>query len=163
MKNEENVREKESEPSRPPHYDFIPGEQVLWLHRISKGFFHREVVQEWIITNMRAMKRFPASKNNPMPRVDYVGLAAADCVVINQRRQSQGTRVGNFVGFSAGEGFAGVTAGSSRSISRTYGDVAFFVKGVEYLRFSGISDPQGVHRMIETVKKQIQNLKAEHN
>jgi len=103
---------------------------------------------------MRAMKRFPVTKENLQPRIIYVGLNISDSVVMNQHRKSQGTRVGNFVGEGSGGSFSGVTAGTSRSTSTTYGDLVFFAKGKEILRFQEISDPHDVHIMIETVKKQ---------
>jgi hypothetical protein len=147
----------ETKEPQQPQYDFVKGEQVLWNHRISKGVLHREVVEEWIITNMRVMKRYPESKNNPARRISFVGLGTdCDVVVMNQRRQSQGARVGNFVGTAPGGGsFGGVTSGTSSSTSRTYDDLVILLGGKERLRFSGISDPHGVKRMIDTMKKQV--------
>jgi hypothetical protein len=145
----------ETEEPQQPQYDLVKEEQILWIHRISKGVLHREVVEEWIITNMRAMKRYPESKNNPTRRISFIGFGTdCDVVVMNQRRQSQGSRIGNFVGSSAGGGFGGVTSGTSRSTSRAYGDLVFLLNGKEHIRFSRISDPQGVRRMIQIIKKQ---------
>jgi len=135
-----------------------PGEQVLWFHRVSKGFIHKEVAEEWIITNTRALKHFLVTKQNSTPRTAYVNLVESSSVVMNQRRTSQANRVGNFVGTGSSSGFAGVTGGSSRSTSGNFGDLVFFLNGKEVLCFQGISDPNGVHKMIETVKRQTKSF-----
>jgi hypothetical protein len=72
---------------------------------------------------------------------------------MNQYRSSTGSRVGTFMG-ARGSLFAGVGESTYSSTSQTYGDLVFFLSGREVLRFQGISDPQGVRRMVETLKKQ---------
>lgn len=133
--------------------NLYPDQQILWLHQIKKGLLHREVVEEWIITNFRALKRFPVTKENPTPRFAAVGLAISDSVVMNQQRRSKGNRVGTFTGAGGGT-FAGTAVGLSSSTSTAYGDLVFVFDGKEVLRFQGISDPQGVRRLIQTLVKQ---------
>jgi hypothetical protein len=31
------------------------GEQILWVHEVTRGIFHKETVEKWTITNLRAM------------------------------------------------------------------------------------------------------------
>jgi len=124
------------------------GEQLLWMHEVKKGFIHKETVETWAITNLRAVRINPASL-----KIEAVGLALADTVVMNQYRSSTGSRVGTFMG-AKGSLFAGVGESTYSSRSQTYGDLVFFLSGREVLRFQGISDPHGVRRMVETLKKQ---------
>ncbi|MGD0496146.1 MAG: hypothetical protein ABSB28_08915 [Candidatus Bathyarchaeia archaeon] len=133
--------------------DLNEGEQTLWVHEVTRGIFHKETVEKWIITNLRALKYYPVTKENPTQRLDSVGLAVCEPIIMNQHRVSKGQRVGNFTGVSSGV-FAGTSVGSSTSTSTTYGDLVFFVKGTEKLRFLCISDPHGVQHMIQTIKKQ---------
>jgi len=129
------------------------GEQLLWKHEVKKGFIHKEIVETWAITNLRAVKLYSASIENPKPHIEVTGLAIADTVVMNQYRSSTGSRVGTFIG-ARGNLFTGAGESTYSSTSQTYGDLVFFLSGREVLRFQGISDPHGVRRMVETLKKQ---------
>jgi hypothetical protein len=136
-------------------------EQILWNHTVTKGVFKKEIVERWIITDKRAVRAIPRGEHHVRPGVQaldmdskVVGLAVCDTVVMNQRRISKGNRIGTFVGSGGGGGFVGTSVGSSSSTSSTYGDLVFFVNGKEVFRFLGISDPHGVRRMVETIKKQ---------
>jgi hypothetical protein len=156
MVDDKNIQPKETtQIIYPKGYDMVQGEQVLWRHDISKGIIHREVVEEWFITNLRAMKRFPVTKENAKPQISYAGHSISETVVMNQHRQSQGNRVGNFVGSYGGGGFAGVSSGISSSKSVNYGDLVFLANGKEMFRFRGISDPSGVNRLVKALKKQL--------
>jgi hypothetical protein len=139
----------------PKLYDISQGEQILWRHDIEKGVIHKEVIAEWMITNQRAMIRIPITSENTIPKVAYVGHSISESVVMNQFRKSQGNRVGNFVGSYSGGGFAGVSSGISSSKSMSYGDLVFLANGKEMFRFRGISDPNGVNRLVKALKKQL--------
>lgn len=134
-------------------------EQILWMHTLAKGIINKEIVARWIITDSRAIVSTPkgkyyVGKDESFPSTaQIVGLAVCDTVVMNQHRSSSGNRVGTFTGVG-GRGFVGTSVSSSSSTSSTYGDLVFFFNGKEAFRFQGISDPQGVRRMIETIKKQ---------
>jgi hypothetical protein len=130
-----------------PNFD-NEGEQLLWKHEVKKGFIHKETIETWAITNLRAVKIYSASLE-----IKAIGLAVADAVVMNQYRSSTGSRVGTFIG-ARGTLFAGVGESTYSSRSQTYGDLVFFLSGREVLRFQVISDPHGVRRMVETLKKQ---------
>jgi hypothetical protein len=146
----------------PKGYDIMQGEQILWRHDIEKGVIHKEVIQEWFITNHRAMLRVPVSNENQKPQLAYVGYLISESVVMNQFRKSQGNRVGNFVGSYSGGGFAGVSSGISSSKSISYGDLVFLANGKEMFRFRGISDPNGVNRLVKALKKQVKEQKSKN-
>jgi hypothetical protein len=139
--------------------DSNPGEQVIWSHTIQKGMLNKETTEKWLITNMRAIKQFPTTKDNPQEKFVALGwLDLTDSVVMNQIRKSKGNRVGSFAGVSGGGGFAGTTSGINTSTSMTFGDIVFLCNDREVLRFKGISDPNEVNHLIKTLKKESVNL-----
>jgi hypothetical protein len=137
------------------NFNLNENEQAIWTHEITKGILKKEVVERWIITNLRALKFFPMTKERPKANMTAVGLAISDTVVMNQYRNSKGSRVGTFTGGGSGRGVAGVSVGMSDNISRPFGDLVFLLGGKEVLRFPNISDPNGVNKIIKALKKQI--------
>jgi hypothetical protein len=133
--------------------NFNAGEQIIWSHMVKKGLVSKEITERWIITNMRAIKQFPVSKDNLQERFSAIGLDVSDTVVMNQFRRSKGDRVGSFVGSYGGGGVVGTGTGFSSSISTSYGDLVFLHNRKEVFRFQGISDPNGVNRMVKTLKE----------
>ncbi|MEM2126621.1 MAG: hypothetical protein QXH67_00150 [Candidatus Bathyarchaeia archaeon] len=127
----------------------LPDEEVMWIHEVTRGIMKKQTVEKWIITNRRIIK-WNAENNKHL----ILGIPMAEVVVMNQHRSSSGSRVGAFTG-RGGRIFTGVGVSSSSSTSRTYGDLVFMVGGREAFRFPGISDPNGVKRMIEAIKKAI--------
>ena len=127
--------------------ELLPDEEVLWVHEVKKGILKRETVEKWIITNHRIMK-LNFEKNQAFK----IGVLVTDVVVMNKRRESSGSRVGTFTG-RGGRGFVGVGVSSSSSKSMTYGDLVFLVAGKEIFRFYGVSDPDGIKRLIDNLKK----------
>jgi hypothetical protein len=139
--------------------DFNPGEQVIWSHTIQKGVLNKETTEKWLITNMRSIKQFPATKDNPQEKFVALGwLDLTDSVVMNQIRKSKGNRVGSFAGVSGGGGFAGTTSGINTSKIMTFGDILFLCNDREVFRFQGISDPNEVNHLIKTLKKESVNV-----
>jgi hypothetical protein len=135
--------------------NFNAGEQVIWSHTLEKGVFSKEVTERWLITNMRAIKQFPATKDNPQEKFIAIGwLDLSDSVVMNQVRKSRGNRVGSFAGVYGAGAFAGTATGISSSTSMSYGDIIFLHNDREVFRFQGISDPNEVNNMIKTLKKE---------
>jgi hypothetical protein len=134
--------------------NFNAGEQVLWSHTVKRGILRKEIAERWTITNMRAIKQFPVTKDNPQEKFEAIGLDVSDTVVMNKFRRSKGNRVGSFVGAYGGGEFVGTGTGMSSSTSTSYGDLVFLYNGKEVLGFQGISDPDGVNRMVKTLKKQ---------
>jgi hypothetical protein len=134
------------------------GEQVIWSHTVQKGVLSKETAERWLITNMRAIKQFPVTKDNQQEKFAAVGwLDLTDSVVMNQLRRSRGNRVGSFAGVYGGGGFAGTAASINTGTSMTFGDIVFLHNDREVFRFQGISDPDEVNRMIKTLKKESAN------
>lgn len=131
-----------------------PGEQIIWSHVVQKGLLKKEEAERWIITNQRAIKHILATKDNPQEKFMALPLDSTETVVMNQFRKSKGDRVGVFAGGYRAGGVAGVSTGTSSSVSMTYGDLVFLYNGKEFFRFQGISDPHGVNRVIKAIKKQ---------
>ena len=141
---------------------FNAGEQVIWSHTVGRGAFSKVTTERWFITNMRAIKQFPASKDNPQEKFVAIGwLDLSDSVVMNQVRKSKGNRVGSFAGVTGGGGFAGTASGASSGTSMLFGDIVFLHNDREVLRFQGISDPNDVNRLIQTLKKEYINAHQE--
>ena len=135
--------------------NFNTGEQVIWSHTVEKGVLSKEVAERWIITNMRAIKQFPATKDNPQEKFVAIGwLDLSDSVVMNQFRKSKGNRVGTFAGAYTTGAFAGTTTGINSSKSMSYGDIVFLNNDKEVFRFQGISDPDDVNHLIKTLRKE---------
>jgi len=143
-----------------------PGEQVIWKHDVIKGVLKPELIQAWTITNLRAMifqpRREEKLTKSLFDKQEYeifeeaflaVGLAVSDTVVMNQYRDTSSDRTGIFVGAGRGA-FSGVTTSSGSSTSRTKGDLVFFFLSKEWIRFNRITDPHGVRRMVDALKKQ---------
>jgi hypothetical protein len=134
---------------------FNAGEQVIWSHIVQKGVLNKEVTEKWFITNMRAIKVYPATKDNPQEKFTAMGwLDLSDSVVMNQIHKAKGNRVGSFEGNSREGTFAGAVAGISSSVSMSFGDLVFLHNDREVFRFQGISDPNDVNRMVKTLKKE---------
>ncbi len=135
--------------------NFNAGEQVIWSHTINKGILNKEIAERWIITNMRAIKQFPETKDNPQEKFVAIGWQdLSDSVVMNQFRKSKGNRVGSFVGAYSTGAFAGTATGVNSSTSMSYGDIVFLHNDKEIFRFQGISDPNEVNQLIKTLKKE---------
>jgi hypothetical protein len=135
--------------------NFNTGEQVIWSHTIDKGVLSKEIAERWIITNMRAIRQFPVTKDNPQEKFVAIGwLDLSDSVVMNQFRKSKGNRVGSFAGVYSTGAFVGTATGITSSTSMSYGDIVFLCNDKEVFRFQGISDPNEVNYLIKTLKKE---------
>jgi hypothetical protein len=135
--------------------NFNDGEQVIWSHTVRKGVLSKETTEKWFITNMRAIKQFPVTKDNPQEKFLAIGWPdLSDSVVMNQFRKSKGNRVGSFAGVYSTGAFAGTATGISSSTSMSFGDIVFLHNDREIFRFQGISDPDEVNRLIKTLKKE---------
>jgi hypothetical protein len=134
------------------------GEQIIWVHVIKKGALKKVDSERWIITNLRAIKHILPTDENPQEKFMAIPLRSTDVVVMNQYRKSKGDRVGVFAGGYSGGGVAGVSTSSSSGVSMTYGDLVFLYNGKEFFRFQGISDPHGVSRVINMIKKQQKSM-----
>ncbi len=128
------------------------GETVLWKHNITQNsFFSKQVLQTWIISNFRVIKT-----DEKIHKATQLPLKYIEALVINQRResQSQGTTVGAGVmsGIASGMAFS-----QRHGTSMTVGDLLFMFNGQVLITFDGISDPEGVQRLVYMIKKQVYN------
>lgn len=115
-------------------------EEIIWQHDITKGIFKKEVVESWILTNVRAIRGG-----------SYVMLKDCDSIVIaNRHSRSQGS------GVSVRAGYARV--GNYNSQSKTIGDVQFIKGGVPVIMFHQVVDPGGLSAMAKAARKNILTL-----
>lgn len=128
---------------------YTQNEEDQWVHEVKKGVLKPKRVEKWAITNYRAYIYTDEQENSPA-YFDSAGLAISEVVVMNQYRESNSSRVGGFVSRRG----MGIYSGSGTSTSTSYGDLVFLIGGKEALRFRGISDPHGVKRVVDTLKKQ---------
>ncbi|MDW5562913.1 MAG: zinc ribbon domain-containing protein [Methanomassiliicoccus sp.] len=127
-----------------------PGEEVLWSHDVHKGLIRSALAERWVITNQRAMIERPATETSQRS-VETIGLAVCNVAVMNERRKRNASPIGAY----AGRNGAAAEAGSTDGASMVFGDLVFLFSGKEELRFSGISDPDGVRSMVMTLKRQL--------
>jgi len=128
------------------------GETVLWKHHITQNsFFSKQLIQTWIISNFRVIK-----VDEKIHKAIQLPLKYIEALVINRRRdsQSRGTTVGAGVmsGIATGMAFS-----QRRGTSVTVGDLVFMFNGQVLISFDGISDPEGVRRLVYMIKKQVYN------
>jgi hypothetical protein len=115
-------------------------ERIVWHNELTKGFFHKHVVDTQRITNYRVIH------NNSEISLKDVD----DIVVMNQHRVSQSSYMGTSTGRYARFGY-----GTSRSTGTSVGDVVFMYQGRPYIIFKQIFDPNGVARLAKSARKQL--------
>ena len=128
------------------------GETVLWQHNITKNtFFSKEVLQTWIISNFRVIQIDEKTHKATQLPLKYI-----EALIINQRQVSESQ--GNMVGAGVVSDMASGMAFSQRhGTSMTIGDLVFMFNGQVLIVFDGISDPEGVRKLVYMIKKQIYN------
>lgn len=115
-------------------------ERVRWTNEVTEGFFEKRVVEIQRITNYRVYQNST-----------YIALSEIDDIVImNQHRVSQS----GYSLFSSGSGFR-TGFGTSKSRSRTIGDLVFIYRGTPRIIFKQIEDPQGVARLAKAARKRV--------
>jgi hypothetical protein len=126
------------------------GEELLWVNIGTEGIINKHVKWLWALTNFRALiYDFNAHDCGRIPLGDV-----DDVVVMNQKRQSESTRIGMYTG-RFGRGFAATGVGSGSGTSTTIGDVLFMSGGKAYVIFRQVSDPHGLARFAKAVIKQL--------
>lgn len=123
-----------------------PGEQTLWDNIETKGIFNKNV--KWLdsITNYRICK-YDYEKHIGnfvlIPSID-------DVVVTNSHRISDSDRYGSYVKSP----YTTTGYGNTKTTSKTVGNMSVFAGGKPYIVFRNIMDPNGVSKLIKSVKKQ---------
>jgi PsbP-like protein len=115
-------------------------ERIVWHNELTKGIFHKHVVDTQRITNYRVIH------NNSQILLKDVD----DILVMNQHRISQSSYMGTSTGRYARFGH-----GSSRSEGTSVGDLVFMYQGRPYIIFKQITDPNGVARLAKSTRKQL--------
>src|SRR5919197_5594157 len=95
-------------------------ERIVWHNELTKGFFHKQVVETQRITNYRVIQ------NNSQISLKDID----DIVVMNQRRISQSSHMGTYSGRYTRFGY-----GTSSSTGISVGDVVFMHQGRPYIIF----------------------------
>jgi hypothetical protein len=115
-------------------------ERIIWHNELTKGFFHKQVVDTQRITNYRVIQ------NN----YEILLKDVDDIVVMNQNRISQSSHMGTYSGRYVRFGY-----GTSRSTGVSVGDVVFMYQGRPSIIFRQITDPNGVSRLAKSARKQL--------
>lgn len=122
------------------------GESIVWNNIQTKGVVNKKIIQLDLVTNYRVYQYdFDAHMGN------YVLISGIeDVIVSNQRRLSDSNRYGNYVRSS----YTITGHGNTKTTSQTVGDVSILTNGRPYVLFREVSDPNGLARMIKSMKKQ---------
>jgi ribosomal protein L40E len=121
-------------------------ETIVWNNIQTKGVVNKKIKQLDLVTNYRA---YQYDYGDHMG--NYVLISAIeDVIVSNQRRLSDSNRYGNYVRSS----YTITGHANTKTTSQTVGDVSILANGRPYILFKGISDPNGLARMIKSMKKQ---------
>jgi len=122
----------------------IPGETVLWRRDITRGTLRKRIiVQEWI-TNVRIF-RYDIEGQRLLSQIALKSMP--DVLVENTRRRSQS--------YGSGLYSEGVYTSSRSGTSHEIGDVLIMKDGVISTKLSSVVDPQGLKRLIDTVKREV--------
>lgn len=131
----------------PKEREVLGSEETIWRNEITQGIFKKTVVGIQTLTNYRVSSD---GYETMLQDID-------DVVVMNQHRVSQSDHMGTYYGRYARFG-----VGSSKSRSKTIGDIIFMRQGRQDIVFGQVVDPHGVARLAKAARKAIlQALKAE--
>lgn len=115
-------------------------ERVLWHNEVTEGLFKKRIVEIQKITNYRVYQNS-----------DYITLSELDDIlIVNHYRVSQS----DYSSFSSGTGFS-TEFGTSKSRSKTVGDLVFIYRGTPRIIFKQIPDPQGTARLAKAARKRV--------
>jgi len=130
------------------------GEEVLWWHSVERGVFKKRLERYWFITNLRVC-RFDYEEGV----IEAAPIKDLEVVVKDKRRSTSTQRIGVYTGKIADLlGVVGV--GVSKSRSEIIGDVMFIREGRALVKFTGISDPDGIKRLVEVLKKDLKDVEV---
>jgi hypothetical protein len=130
------------------------GEEVLWWHSVERGVFRKKLERYWFITNLRVC-RFDYEEGV----IEAAPIKDLEVVVQDKRRSTSTQRIGVYTGKIADLlGVVGV--GVSKSRSQTIGDVMFIREGRALVKFTGISDPDGIKRLVDALKKDLRDVEV---
>ena len=130
------------------------GEEVLWWHSVEHGVFKKTLKRYWFITNLRVC-RFDYDEGV----VKAAPIKDLEVIVKEKRRSTSTQRIGVYHGKMAD--LIGIVGASfSRAKSQIIGDVMFIREGQALLEFTGVSDPDGIKRLVEVLKKGLKDVEV---
>ncbi len=130
------------------------GEEVLWWYSVERGVFRKRLERYWFITNLRVCK-FDYEEGN----VEATPLKDLDVVVTEKEHTTSSQRIGMYTGKL--ENIVGIVGvGTSRTKSRTIGNLLFIREGRVLVKFTKISDPDGVKKLVEVLKRNLRDVEV---
>ena len=115
-------------------------EYVLWHNEVTEGYFNKSVVETQKITTYRVYQNSA-----------YIALSELDDIVImNEHRVSQS----DYSSFSSRRDYH-TEFGTSKSRSKTIGDLVFIYRGTPRIIFKHIPYPQGIARLAMAARKRV--------
>lgn len=129
--------------------DLQPGEDFIWSYNIEDGFIFKHASTLLAITNFRVfMFDFKTNKVTGLLLMSDLD----DVVVMNTHTDYHSTRVGNYGKIVKG---FWMSYGQTQGKRTTIGDLVFMSKGKAIITWQGISDPNGLKKLIETLQKEL--------
>jgi PsbP-like protein len=116
-------------------------EVTLWHNEITRGIFHKKVVETQEITTYRVVQN----------KTQILLRDLDDIIIMNQHRVSESQHTGYYSGMY----YSRFGYGSGNSTSRTVGDVVFLYQGRPAIVFRQIADPYGIARLAKAERKRI--------
>jgi ribosomal protein L40E len=132
----------------------MENEEILWKQEQTSGILNKKITYGEVVTNFRIFMYDFRSHDSGMVAMNVID----DAIVSNSHRESQSTRIGTFIGggqLGKQFGFGGISPSYGTGESHTVGDVVILFNGQPVHKFSQISDPQGLARLIKSVKKEL--------
>jgi hypothetical protein len=122
------------------------GEQIIWNNIKTKGIVNKKIQWLDLVTDYRV---YQYDYDNKLG--NFVLISGIDDVVVNnQRRISNSNRYGTY----AHSRYATAAFGNTKTTSMTIGDVVIIADGKPYVTFAGVSDPNGLAKVIKSMRKQ---------
>lgn len=121
-------------------------ESLLWSYQKESGIINKRVIETFNITNFRIFSwNFKTNKNAGLLMMQDLD----NIVIMNTGRSYNSIRYGTYSSFARG---FGVSGGQSSGTSSTFGDIVFLLDGKPIITWQGVSDPNGLKKLIMAVK-----------
>ena len=131
-------------------YPFAPflaeGEEVIWCNIVTEGLINKKATWIKILTNCRVFDYTFKQHAGTYALLSVI----EDVLVTNKRRTSDSSSIGSY-GRSRYH-LSGTSSG--RTTSTTIGDVDFIAGGKVYIKFAGVTDPDGLAAVVKSLRKQ---------
>ncbi|MBT7252562.1 MAG: hypothetical protein HN875_02360 [Candidatus Nitrosopelagicus sp.] len=127
------------------------GEEILWSYVGEEGIFNKKARHVMAVTNFRAY----LYDFNDYEHGNLLISNMDDVLIMNSHRQSSSHRMGSFHSTGRMGMRIGTHSSMSSSRSQTVGDVHFMKDGESFIIFEGVSDPQGIVRVVKSIKKYV--------